>query len=143
MCGNPEMHVTVCGMPQERYNELFDGALQAKFGELTEEELSQGWHFCDSFDGQLLHPESQKEYACCKCNCDIIKPFAKAARIAVRTQTMYDVSCRQAEIERIFREVDDERLDKDRESMSVESDELDVYYTELAKEMREDMGLDH
>jgi hypothetical protein len=67
----------------------------------------------------------------------------RAARIAVRTQTMYDVNCRRSEIHRIFREVDDERLDKDRESMSVELDELDIYHTELAKEMREHMALDH
>ena len=91
MCGNPEMDGTVCGMPLARYNELFDGVCDsATFGELTAEELSQGWHYCDSFDGMLLHPESQKEFACCKCNCDVTKAFAKAARLATRTSGMYD-----------------------------------------------------
>ena len=137
MCGNPEMHVTVCGMPQARYNELFDNAVNAEFGELTKEELTQGWHFCDSFDGLLLHPESQKEYACCKCNCDVTKAFAKAARLAVRTAKMNDIDNRRAEIHRILREVDDEHLlPGDGESMKTELDALDIHHAELAREIR-------
>ena len=137
MCGNPEMHVTVCGMPRARYNELFDNAVNAEFGELTKEELTQGWHFCDSFDGLLLHPESQKEYACCKCNCDVTKAFAKAARLAVRTQKMNDIDCRRGELYRILRAIDDMgALDKDAESMQIELDELDIYHAELARDMR-------
>ena len=143
MCGNPEMHVTVCGMPQARYNELFDNAVNAEFGELTKEELTQGWHFCDSFDGLLLHPESQKEYACCKCNCDVTKAFAKAARLAVRTQQMNEIDNRRAEIYRILREVDDEfLLPGDRESMSSELDALDTHHAELAHDMREEVELE-
>ena len=40
-------------MNNERYN-----ALMRDEGELTDEELLQGWHFCADWDGLLIAPET-------------------------------------------------------------------------------------
>ena len=104
MKGNrSEMNVTVYGMPLERYNGLSDGSTQAQFGELTESELTAGWHYCDNFDGLLIHPESEREYSCCRCNDSITMAFAKSARLATRTQEMKDIDSTRGELHRLFR----------------------------------------
>jgi len=35
-------------------------------GELTEEEIQEGWHFCYEFDGLLVGP-GMGELSCCRC----------------------------------------------------------------------------
>lgn len=137
MCGNPEMTVTICGMPRARYNELFDGVVDsATFGELTAEEVTQGWHFCGSFDGLLLHPESEEEYACCRCNGSITRAFAKSCRMAVNRRKLNEIDERRSEIHRILLTVDDELLGKDAESMGRELDALDIRHEELSRDVR-------
>ena len=105
MKGNQsEMDVTVYGMPRERYNALVDGVIDAaQFGELTESELAAGWHYCDSFDGLLIHPESVREYSCCRCNDSITMAFAKSCRVTTRTQSMKDIDSTRGELHRLFR----------------------------------------
>lgn len=34
---------------------------------ITPEEAAEGWHFCDDWDGLLVHPTMQ-EYEACGCN---------------------------------------------------------------------------
>jgi len=49
-------------MIEERWNMLMEDEQL----NLTDEELKQGWHFCNSFDGLLIHildPESEG----CEC----------------------------------------------------------------------------
>lgn len=49
-------------MTNERYQQLMkDNSLP-----LTEEEMSQGWHFCPEWDFLLINPE-MGEFECCNC----------------------------------------------------------------------------
>lgn len=66
--GVPETHY---GMPFQRWNELTFGSATR----MTPEEVAEGWHWCASFDGLLIHPRSP-EMEFCDCfdsqqdNCD-------------------------------------------------------------------------
>lgn len=42
-------------------------ALEMGQGELTDTEKADGWHFCNDWDGMLIHP-SDKEAECCTCH---------------------------------------------------------------------------
>lgn len=52
------------GMNFDRYDFLMDS--EGPCVKLNEEELKQGWHFCDEWDGLLIHPDSP-EFAVCTC----------------------------------------------------------------------------
>jgi hypothetical protein len=41
-------------------------SLELGEGELTKEEIEDGWHFCCDWDGMLIHPELP-EGDCCNC----------------------------------------------------------------------------
>ena len=49
-------------MNKKRYKELMNN-IELK---LTEEEIKEGWHFCEEWDGLLIH-KSWKEAECCIC----------------------------------------------------------------------------
>lgn len=49
-------------MTDKRYSELMHNIDLT----LTEEEIKEGWHFCQDWDGLLIHT-SWKEYECCHC----------------------------------------------------------------------------
>ena len=34
---------------------------------ITDEEARKGWHFCDEWDGMLLHPSMEAEWESCAC----------------------------------------------------------------------------
>lgn len=51
-------------MTTERYAELMDEDSNAM---LTEQELSEGWHWCFDFDGLLVGPSMEMEWECCTC----------------------------------------------------------------------------
>jgi len=94
-------------MGQERYKKLCkDVEEQGEFGDLTREELAQGYHYCDSFDGLLISPESQREYSCCTCNDDVCKEFARTARIAENQDRIKAIELRGAEIQASLRRKD-------------------------------------
>lgn len=50
------------GLTRERYWEL-ESDWSVRF---TEEECAEGWHWCDDWDGLLVHP-SMSEAASCFC----------------------------------------------------------------------------
>jgi hypothetical protein len=52
------------GMDKSRYNELSANNSVAK---LSEHEVQDGWHFCNSFDGMLIHINDDEIFY---CNCD-------------------------------------------------------------------------
>ena len=75
------------GMSQERWNYLmqpFDGDESVM---LTAQELADGWHWCDEWDGLLIHADD-REFEHCKC--DFMKKFRTPARIEMmkRQQAM-------------------------------------------------------
>lgn len=54
------------GMSEERWDYLmrpFDGDESIV---LLPEEIEQGWHWCENWDGLLIHPSSE-EFAFCTC----------------------------------------------------------------------------
>lgn len=48
-------------MTKERYNKLDSGE-----GNLTHEELKEGWHFCPEWDFMLLSNKHSAEECCCE-----------------------------------------------------------------------------
>lgn len=52
-------------MTKERYTELMDNDRNEI---LTEQELSEGWHWCFDFDGLLVGPAMEMEWSCCTCH---------------------------------------------------------------------------
>jgi hypothetical protein len=50
-------------MTKKRYNELMD---QANNLSLTKEEMAEGWHWCNEWDGLLVGP-GDRELECCSC----------------------------------------------------------------------------
>ena len=52
------------GMSFERYDFLMDET--GPCVQLTEDEVKAGWHFCDEWDGLLVHPDSV-EFQHCTC----------------------------------------------------------------------------
>jgi hypothetical protein len=66
------------GMSQERWNYLmqpFDDNWDVM---LTAEELNNGWHWCDEWDGLLIHVDD-REFEHCKC--DFMKKFRTPKRL--------------------------------------------------------------
>ena len=66
------------GMTEERWNYLmrpFDGDESVM---LTAEELANGWHWCDEWDGLLIHSDD-REFEHCKC--DFMKKFRTPERM--------------------------------------------------------------
>lgn len=53
------------GMTNERYESLMWS--EDNVACLSEDELKKGWHFCDSWDGLLIHPAMMDEYGVCLC----------------------------------------------------------------------------
>lgn len=49
-------------MTDKRYHQLMDSAAEC----LTPAERRAGWHFCNEWDGMLIHP-SHLEADCCNC----------------------------------------------------------------------------
>ena len=49
-------------MTEERYNQLSNNDNL----KLTDDELKEGWHFCDEWDGLLVSPE-MPESKHCRC----------------------------------------------------------------------------
>jgi hypothetical protein len=75
------------GMSEERWNYLmqpFDGDENVM---LTPQELANGWHWCDEWDGLLIHADD-REFEHCKC--DFMKKFRTPERIEMmkRQQAM-------------------------------------------------------
>jgi hypothetical protein len=75
------------GMSEERWNYLmqpFDGDENVM---LTADEIANGWHWCDEWDGLLIHADD-REFEHCKC--DFMKKFRTPARIEMmkRQQAM-------------------------------------------------------
>jgi hypothetical protein len=65
-------------MTQERWNYLmqpFDGDESVM---LTAQELDDGWHWCDEWDGLLIHSDD-REFEHCKC--DFMKKFRTPERM--------------------------------------------------------------
>ena len=65
-------------MTQERWNYLmqpFDGDESVM---LTAQELADGWHWCDEWDGLLIHSDD-REFDHCKC--DFMKKFRTPERM--------------------------------------------------------------
>jgi len=65
-------------MTQERWNYLmqpFDGDESVM---LTAQELDDGWHWCDEWDGLLIHADD-REFDHCKC--DFMKKFRTSERM--------------------------------------------------------------
>ena len=65
-------------MTQERWNYLmqpFDGDESVM---LTAQELADGWHWCDEWDGLLIHADD-REFDHCKC--DFMKKFRTPERM--------------------------------------------------------------
>ena len=66
------------GMSQERWDYLmkpFDGDESVM---LTAQELADGWHWCDEWDGLLIHVDD-REFEHCKC--DFMKKFWTPERL--------------------------------------------------------------
>jgi len=85
------------GMSQERWNYLmqpFDGDENVM---LTAEEVANGWHWCDEWDGLLIHADD-REFE--HCNCDFMKKFRTPARIEMmkRQQAMDRLALLDAEL---------------------------------------------
>ena len=53
-------------MNGKRWSDLMRGE-----GELTPEELKEGWHFCPGWDDLLIGPDDP-EWSCCFCEEDIV-----------------------------------------------------------------------
>jgi hypothetical protein len=53
-------------MNSKRYKDLMGLACSGGEYKLTPEEVKEGWHFCWSWDGILIHT-SDEEYKCCEC----------------------------------------------------------------------------
>ena len=67
------------GMTEERWNYLmrpFDGDESVM---LTAEELANGWHWCDEWDGLLIHVDDD-EFLCC-CGCSWMEKFRTPERM--------------------------------------------------------------
>ena len=85
------------GMPEERWNYLmqpFDGDDNVT---LTAEEVANGWHWCDEWDGLLIHADD-REFEHCKC--DFMKKFRTPERIEMmkRQQAMDRLALLDAEL---------------------------------------------
>lgn len=48
------------GMSEERYKEL----MSSFDGELTDKEIDDGWHFCNDWDGLLIHTTHDEMQGC-------------------------------------------------------------------------------
>jgi len=85
------------GMSEERWNYLmqpFDGDESVM---LTAQELADGWHWCDEWDGLLIHADD-REFEHCKC--DFMKKFRTPERIEMmkRQQVMDRLALLDAEL---------------------------------------------
>lgn len=58
-------------MKNDRLHDLYTGVSE----KLTDEELSQGWHWCYDFDGLIVGPDTAEEESC-NCN-DILKEHVR------------------------------------------------------------------
>ncbi len=59
------LEVFLHGMRLKRYDFLMDGT--GPCVRLTEEEMKEGWHWCQSWDLLLVHPDMH-EFNFCQCN---------------------------------------------------------------------------
>jgi len=66
---------TYYGMSFERYDYLMDET--GPCVRLSDEEIKEGWHFCDEWDGLLIHPDSMEFHSCC---CFYMKNFKTPER---------------------------------------------------------------
>jgi hypothetical protein len=66
---------TYFGMSIERYNCLMEGT--GPCIRLSEEEMKEGWHFCDEWDDLLIHPDCDEFYF---CSCSHMKKFKTPER---------------------------------------------------------------
>lgn len=75
------------GMSEERWNYLMQPFNGNEDVLLTAEELANGWHWCEEWDGLLIHSDD-REFEHCKC--DFMKKFRTPARIEMmkRQQAM-------------------------------------------------------
>lgn len=55
----PEASDVQVPMSKRRYYDIERGA-----AELSQTEILDGWHFCDDWDGMLIHPKSPEGEAC-------------------------------------------------------------------------------
>lgn len=53
-------------MPHDRWKYLMQQFTGDESVVLTKEEVEEGWHWCDAWDGLLLHPDNA-EFAYCTC----------------------------------------------------------------------------
>lgn len=58
-----EIKVHGTNMPRRRYDAISMGLVE----ELTQEDLDDGWHFCDSWDQKLIH-KFHAEFEGCSCD---------------------------------------------------------------------------
>ena len=66
------------GMAEERWRYLMRPFDENDDAMLTAEELANGWHWCDSWDGLLINA-NDKEFEHCKC--DFMKKFRTTERM--------------------------------------------------------------
>jgi len=66
------------GMSEERWNYLMQPFNGDESVMLTAQELADGWHWCDEWDGLLIHVDD-REFEHCKC--DFMKKFRTAKRL--------------------------------------------------------------
>ena len=66
------------GMPYERWDELMDACTNDEDIQLTEDEIKAGWHFCDDWDGLLVHPDDIEFQ---HCTCHYMKEFRTKERV--------------------------------------------------------------
>lgn len=69
------------GMTFERYDFLMDE--EGPCVHLNEREIKDGWHFCDDWDGLLIHPDSDEFRHCC---CSHMKEYKTPERAAAYQQ---------------------------------------------------------
>ena len=65
-------------MTQERWNYLMQPFHGDESVMLTAQELADGWHWCDEWDGLLIHSDD-REFE--HCECDFMKKFRTPERM--------------------------------------------------------------
>jgi hypothetical protein len=92
-------------MTRERWMELMHPYAESKGIELTKEEVDAGWHWCNEWDGLLIHVDDD-EFLCC-CSCSWMEKFKTPERMKAYEDRMEKRHASQEAMDKIA-ELDEE-----------------------------------
>lgn len=91
-------------MTKERWQELMKPFEEGDGVMLTSEEIDAGWHWCEEWDGLLIHVDDD-EFDCCSCSW--MQKFKTPERMKIIKERM-DSKCKSQEALNKLSDLDEE-----------------------------------